>query len=154
VTLLLAQGKGPVCCILVYLDSNSRLTQFNPMIILAAFIHSFTFRMRNEYRRNSSAILIQIESHWSRKFKLTPATEFNTVFHYPEGTATTSTTDDNINLLPPDRHYCDDVSTDDMLVKFFCTLFLSVRSIKCSRQIKKCVQKKLTSIGKFYASFH
>src|SRR6202142_1489945 len=37
-----------------------------------------------------------------------------------------------VSPLPPYHHYCDDVSTNNILVNFFCTLFLFVCSIKCT----------------------
>src|ERR1700690_131587 len=63
----------------------------------------------------------------------------------------------NIYLLTPNRLYRDDAFNYDMLVNFFCTLFLFVCSIKCTaggrpprwrcivccRQIEKVCRKSL-----------
>jgi len=49
------------------------------------------------------------------------------------------------NPLPPDRHYCDDVSTNDMLVNFLDTFLICLKHKMhiVLQTIRKSVQKKV-----------
>src|ERR1700690_1868314 len=57
-----------------------------------------------------------------------------------------------VNPLPPDRQYSDDISTNDMLVNFFCTLFLFVCSTKCTASRAGASPVGLPSAGSAPAS--